>query len=44
MGADTVTVGSSSWADLGESYRVHSGVLEDSLDTGSQRTLLIQGL
>lgn len=43
-GADTVTVGSSSWADLGEGYRVHTGLLQDSLDTGSQRTLLITGL
>ncbi|MFT5584604.1 MAG: hypothetical protein ACI9VR_002189 [Cognaticolwellia sp.] len=38
-----VTVGANSWADLGDSYRVHTGMLQDSLDTGSDRNLLITG-
>ena len=44
IGADAVTVGSNSWADLGLVYRVHTGLLQDSLDTGSDRTMLITGL
>ena len=43
FGGETSAVGSSSWADLGETYRVHTGILQDSLDTGSARKLLITG-
>jgi hypothetical protein len=43
LGSQAATLGSNSWADLGDSYRVHSGLLYDSLDTDSERTLLITG-
>ncbi len=43
IGGDTLTIGASSWGDLGDDYRVNTGLLQDSLDSGSFRSLLITG-
>lgn len=44
IGGDSLRIGASTWGDLGTGYRVNTGPLQDSLDSGSFRSLLITGL